>query len=454
MNTILSSLRHARLSRLPAWLALGLLAACAAPPAPDTAPQTSPASEPAVTPVQPGQPGEASKPQAPSWPQPVARPASKPVAPSNKFYVKTSWQHLPGWQQEDFSGLWKGLLANCRSVLLRTGSTPPQHAPAVVDSYAWQRSCAAARQLGATPDAAAIRQFLETWLEPWNVRQGTQEARSIATGYYEPVVHASRQPEGLYQWPLLEVPKDLLTIDLGRLYPELVGKRVRGKVVGNRVVPYDTRGELDQPERRPPSIVYVNDPVEAFFLQIQGSGRAVINTGAEQGKVIRLAYADHNGHPYVSIGKWLVDQGEMPLSQASMQGIKAWAQQNPNRVKTLLNVNPGMVFFREEPIPDPEVGPNGAFGLPLTPRRSIAVDPSIVPLGSLAYLSTTFPGSQQPFNRVMLAQDTGGAIKGAARVDVFWGFGDEAGDIAGKMKNPSRLWVLWPKGEGAPTDSR
>lgn len=452
MNLIFSSRPFLQLST---WLSAGLLAACSSLPSPEpehspSSPDTS-ASTSASTPTAPP---PSSQPQTETWPQAVARPASRPAAASNKFYVKTSWQHLPGWSQEDFSGLWKGLLANCRSILLRTGSTPAQHAPAVVDSYAWQRSCTAARQLGSQPDAASIRQFIETWLEPWNVRQGSQEARSIATGYYEPVVHVTRQAVGTYQWPLYEVPKDLLTIDLGSLYPDLIGKRVRGKVVGNRVVPYDTRGELDQPDRRPPSIVYVNDPVEAFFLQIQGSGRAVIDAGPEQGKVIRLAYADHNGHPYVSIGKWLVDQGEMPLSQASMQGIKAWAQRHPDRVKTLLNVNPGMVFFREEAIPDPTVGPKGAFGLPLTPRRSIAVDPAIVPLGSLAYLSTTFPGTQQPFNQLMLAQDTGGAIKGAARVDVFWGFGEEAGEIAGKMKNPSRLWVLWPKGEGAPTDSR
>ncbi|VCU70979.1 Membrane-bound lytic murein transglycosylase A precursor [Pigmentiphaga humi] len=350
--------------------------------------------------------------------------------------------------------LWRPLLANCRTLILRTGKPASNTAPPVADSYAWQRTCAAARDMPAVPSAEQVRAFLELWLQPWSVRGPAGEpATGLATSYYEPLVHASRERGGAYQWPLYAVPPDLLTIDLGGLYPELVGKRVRGKLDGRRVVPYDTRAEIERPERQPPAIVWVDDPVEAFFLQVQGTGRAVLDIGPGQGSTIRLAYADHNGHPYVSIGKWLIDKGELTMAQASMQGIRAWAQRNPARVKEMLNANPAVVFFREEAVADASEGPKGALGLPLTPLRSIAVDPSIVPLGSLAYLATTRPNTRQPMNLAVLAQDTGTAIKGPARVDLFWGFGDEAGDMAGRMKQESRLWVLWPKGEGVPIGS-
>ena len=166
---------------------------------------------------------------------------------------------------------------------------------------------------------------------------------------------------------------------------------------------------------------------------------------------MRLAYADHNGQPYASIGQWLARQGEMPLAQASMQNIKAWARAHPERVPELLNVNPAMVFFREEPIVDPELGPRGAYGVPLLPRRSIAVDPAFVPLGTPVFLETGPQGGVEPLRRLVFAQDTGAAIKGAARADFYWGTGDEAGARAGRMKQSGRMWLLWPARAGAPS---
>jgi membrane-bound lytic murein transglycosylase A len=322
-----------------------------------------------------------------------------------------------------------------------------------VDPYAWQQVCTAARDpsLRGPLSNAQMRGFLEKWLEPWTVRAPTGEAAtSLATGYYEPLVHASRVRGGVYQWPLYAVPNDLLMIDMGSLYPELAGKRVRGKLDGKRVIPYDTRTELDRPGREPAAIVWVRDPVDAFFLQVQGTGRANLEDGPGKGSTIRIAYADHNGHPYVSIGKWLVDQGELTMDQASMQSIKAWAQRNPTRIKQMLNANPAVVFFREEAVPNAEEGPKGAFGVPLTAQRSIAVDASVVPLGSAVFLSTTQPNSKQLLQRLVFAQDTGAAIKGAARADLYWGYGEAAGEMAGRMKQASKMWVLWPKGEGAP----
>jgi membrane-bound lytic murein transglycosylase A len=298
----------------------------------------------------------------------------------------------------------------------------------------------------------AVRKFLQTWLAPWRLDGAEgKPASSIVTGYYEPLVVGARKQGGAYQWPLYTVPADLLTIDLGKVYPELAGKRVRGKLEGNRVVPYDSRASLEASAHKPPVVVWVNDPVDNFFLQVQGSGRVQLNDGPGAGQTIRVAYADHNGHPYVSIGKWLADKGEMQLSQTSMQSIREWAKRNPKRVSEMLNANPALVFFKEEPITDPEIGPKGAYGVPLMAQRSIAVDTNFVPLGTPVFLATTQPASTQALNRLVFAQDTGTAIKGAARADFYWGFGEAAGAQAGRMKQAGQMWVLWPKQAGAPS---
>ncbi len=365
-------------------------------------------------------------------------------------FAQASWSSLPGWQEDDLAHVWKGFLNNCKGLMRPVSGSLAMQARAT--PRAWQPVCAAAAQSGLSAgnaDGARVRQFLESQLQPWRLLDGSgKPAHNTVTGYYEPLVHASRSRQGDYQWPLYATPPDLLTIDLGAVYPELAGKRVRGKLVGKRIVPYDTRAEIAAtPSRQPPVIVWVNDPVEAFFLQIQGSGRASLTDGT----TIRLAYADHNGRPYASIARWLADKGEMPLSKASMQNIKAWARSHPGRVQEMLNANPAMVFFREEPVNDPELGPKGAYGIPLIGERSVAVDTTYVPLGTPIFLSTTYPGSNTPLRRLALAQDTGAAIKGAGRTDFYWGFGDEAGAQAGRMKQQGDTWVLWPKGAGAPS---
>jgi membrane-bound lytic murein transglycosylase A len=180
--------------------------------------------------------------------------------------------------------------------------------------------------------------------------------------------------------------------------------------------------------------------VELFFLQIQGSGRITLDSGES----LRVGYADHNGFPYRSIGRHLVERGELPLEKASMQGIQAWARANPDKLMELLNHNARYVFFRELPAELP--GPIGSLGVPLTARRSVAVDPEFVPLGAPVYIATTWPLSSRPLNRLMLAQDTGNAIRGAVRADFFWGHGDEAAREAGRMKQPLKMWVLLPNG--------
>ncbi|MFM7012269.1 MAG: murein transglycosylase A, partial [Betaproteobacteria bacterium] len=390
---------------------------------------------------------------------PASGPAVAPSVPSGTIpdsaarqlqgrFVSANWSELPGWSDDDLKNVWTTFLRNCQGLMRPTSTNLA--GPTRATPRAWQPVCAAATDRARAPaanDTAAVRRFLQTWLNPWRL-QGPdgKPASNTVTGYYEPLVLGSRTQAGAYQWPLYTVPADLLTIDLGRVYPELAGKRVRGKLDGKRVVPYDSRAAIEA-GRRPPAIVYVNDPVDNVFLQVQGSGRVQL----PDGKTIRVAYADHNGHPYVSIGKWLADKGEMPIAQTSMQSIRAWAKRNPARTQEMLNANPAMVFFAEEPIIDPEIGPKGAYGIPLMAQRSIAVDTNFVPLGTPVFLSTTMPASNTALNRLVFAQDTGTAIRGAARTDFYWGFGAAAGELAGRMKQTGQMWVLWPKQAGAPS---
>jgi membrane-bound lytic murein transglycosylase A len=227
---------------------------------------------------------------------------------------------------------------------------------------------------------------------------------------------------------------------LGDLYPELKHMRLRGRLEGRKLIPYYTRAEWETQESKRSPMLWIDDPIDFFFLQIQGSGQVRLPDGSR----VRLNYADQNGHPYRSIGKWLIDQGELKTGEASMQGIKNWVRANPKRRAELLNANPSVVFFRELPVEGS--GPPGALAVPLTPERSIAVDPRHIPLGAPVWLATTRPNSDQPLVRLMLAQDTGGAIRGPVRADFYWGTGDEAGALAGRMRQQGRMWVLLPRG--------
>jgi len=419
-------------------LLLALLAACSSVPPESAAPAAPQASGAAAN--------IALQPLVVPAPDTFRDTRARPLA--GKFR-KASWADLPGWNTDTLDHAWKAFINNCKGLMRPVSGS--LGAPARATPRAWQPVCAAAAQSGISldaPEAPAVRAFLQRELQPWRVLDAAgHPAGGLVTGYYEPLVHASRTRGGDYQWPLYAPPDDLLTVDLGSEYPALVGKRVRGKLVGRRVVPYDTRAQIAADPKKPPVIVWVDDPVDAFFLQVQGSGRALL----PDGQTILLAYADHNGRPYVSIGRWLADQGQLSLSQASMQNIKAWARRNPGRVQEMLDANPAVVFFREQPVVDPDLGPNGAYGIALIAQRSIAVDPTFVPLGAPVFLATDYPGSATPLDRLVFAQDTGSAIRGAGRADFYWGFGDAAGQQAGRMKQQGRMWVLWPRQAGVPS---
>ncbi|NMF91620.1 transglycosylase [Aromatoleum petrolei] len=342
---------------------------------------------------------------------------------------RTSWTELPDWRSDDVAQAWPALRQSCK---------------ALVKQARWQSLCGDAQRLGDAPSAATVRQFLETRLTPWAVRNPDGTNEGLITGYYEPIIKGSRARSERYRWPVHGVPADMLTVDFGDLYPDLRSLRLRGRLVGNKVVPYWSRAELDgMQERAPaPTLLWAADPIDLFFLQVQGSGRVELPDGSQ----VRIGYADQNGHPYQSIGRWLVNQGELPLEKASMDGIKNWARSNPHRLSEMLHSNPSYVFFREMP-PSPG-GPTGALGVPLTAGRSLAVDPRTIPLGAPVFLATTAPNSDRPLRRLMLAQDTGGAIKGAVRADFFWGLGADAGVQAGRMRQQGQLWVLLPNDTG------
>ncbi len=353
------------------------------------------------------------------------------------------FDRLSGWQFDALEEAWPAWLRSCKA-LSKRGSP-------------FEALCAQAQALGTDapggiPDRLAVRTYFETHFQPYLVfdpRAPERETNTI-TGYYEPLVRGARSKEGPYRYPLYRVPPDLINVQLETVYPELRPLRLRGRLQGGQLVPYPTRGEIErQSLLKGQEIIWLDDPIDAFFMQVQGSGRVQLPDGSS----MRLGYANQNGHPYQSIGKWLVDKGELSLSQASMQGIKAWLARNPGRQDELLHQNPSLVFFRELPdAGDPTEGPLGSFGVPLTAGRSIAVDPRFIPLGLPVILNTAFAdGAAQ---RLVMAQDTGSAIQGPHRADFFFGSGAAAGELAGRMKSQGQLIVLLPQALDASTLER
>ena len=373
---------------------------------------------------------------------PTPPPAVQPPAPPHAVYSPASFDALPAWNDDDHAAAWPAFLESCKAFAARPATWP-----------VWSGVCAAATTVDAH-DAAAVRSFFETHFTPWRVSGSDGADSGLVTGYYEPLLSGSYTRTATHATPLYAPPDDLLTVDLAEIYPELKGKRVRGRLEGKRVVPYWTRADIDA--GRAPlaarALVYVTDPIDAFFLQIQGSGRIELADGS----VLRLGYADQNGQPYRSIARVLIDRGEMTVDTASMQGIREWGIEHPDRLEALLDENPSYVFFRILPPPAPGSleaqidGPTGSLGVPLLAQRTVAVDPRAIPLGAPLWLATTRPLSDQPLRRLVLAQDTGGAIGGPVRADFFWGFGDDAGREAGRMRQQGRLWLLWPSGATPP----
>ena len=326
-------------------------------------------------------------------------------------WVPVDWAELPGLEQDPLFDAWSAWLRSCEK------STPPQSA-----------LCSDVRRMSiATPDEQ--RSWMRRRLQPYRIESLQGEASGLLTGYFEPQLQASRQPQGAFTVPIYMPPATLA-----------------------QRKPWYTRQEIDtlpqaQAELRGRAIAYLADPIDALVLQIQGSGRLAVTQPDGSVRSIRVAFAGTNDHPYRSVGRWLLDQGL--VRDASWPGIKAWLAQNPQRQQELLWSNPRMVFFKEEPLGelDAAFGPRGAQGVALTPGRSVAVDPMSVPYGTPVWLNSG--GAQVQLQKLALAQDTGSAITGAVRADYFVGWGPEAADLAGRLRQPLQMWVLWPKWAGS-----
>jgi membrane-bound lytic murein transglycosylase A len=341
-----------------------------------------------------------------NWPD-DSGPLPGTLSQAKSRWTPVRWAELPGFEDDAFFEAWNAWLKSCE----RPG---PVFAPL----------CNEVRRLSIGSHEEQ-RDWLLTRLQPYRVEALSGSDEGLLTAYYEPTLEGSRTASAEFSVPLYQPPVGL----------------VQRK-------PWYTRQEIDtspqvQAALKGREIAYLADPIDALVLQIQGSGRLRITQPDGTQTQVRLAYAGSNEQPYKSVGKWLIEQGA--LRDASWPAIKAWAVQNPARVNELLWSNPRTVFFREEALTDLNAawGPKGAQGVPLTPGRSIAVDPGSIPYGTPVWLVSSGPVVR--LQKLVLAQDTGSAIVGGVRADYFAGWGAAAGELAGRLKQPLRLWVLWPK---------
>ncbi|ALG70306.1 murein transglycosylase [Azospirillum thiophilum] len=366
-------------------------------------------------------------------------PREEPKPPPDALTLAPlSFADLPGWTADPVAQAVPALARSCaRFKTLPADRTvgPGGMAGRIAD---WQSPCARLADLPPGDDAAA-RSFFETHFSPYAAgNNGTREG--LFTGYYEAELEGSRRPDPAYPVPLYRRPPDLVMVDLGEFAERWKGERTAGRVVDGRLKPYEDRAAIvgGALAGKGLELLWVKDPIAAFFLQIQGSGRVRLAGGSE----MRVGYAGQNGHKYVAIGKELIDRGALKREEVSLQTIRAWLLANPDQAAAVMNVNPSYVFFQ----PLTGDGPNGAQGVALTPGRSLAVDSKFMPYGVPVWLDAEDPlDGRQRLRRLLVAQDTGGAIRGPVRGDVFWGHGPQAEQAAGVMKSRGSYVLLLPK---------
>jgi membrane-bound lytic murein transglycosylase A len=350
---------------------------------------------------------------------------------------------LPGWREDEQEKTVPAFLQSCKRITALADGSAIDDEPFAGTAKDWKAACAAASSLP-PGDRAAARTFFETYFRPWSARNN-RNPLGLFTGYYEPLLHGSRKKSERFNVPLYARPPELVMVDLGRFREELKGQRIAGKIEDGALLPFPDRREIDEGalDKRKLEIVWVDDPVAAFFLHIQGSGRVRLAEGGE----LRLGYAAQNGHPYTAIGRDLIARGALTRENVSLQTIRAWLAAHPDEAAEVMRKNASYVFFQ---VLEGE-GPLGAEGIPLTAGRSLAVDRSYIPLGAPVWLAGGMPSPRdgepdRKLRRLLVTQDTGGAIRGPVRGDVFWGFGDDAEAVAGRMKHQGKLWLLLPKG--------
>jgi membrane-bound lytic murein transglycosylase A len=390
-------------------------------------------------------------------PAPAPPPAPGPVTASPAPAAETmtlspvGFDALPGWRHDTLAPALAAFLAGCRA--MGTGkSLGGSGAAAALGGNAadWQAACAAGRQVP-PGDEPGARAFFERAFQPYAITSASGGAngsdQGLFTGYYEPEIAGSLTPAAGYATPLYAEPRDIVQADLGAFAPDLKGRHVAGRVENGRFVPYFDRAAIDAGALagRRLEILWLADKIDAFFLEIQGSGRVRL----PDGQVIRVSFAGQNGRGYVPIGRVIAERDHIPPSQISLQSIRAWLAAHPDQAQAVMEQNPSYVFFRELPGTGPQEGPPGSLGAGLTPGRSVAVDRGFIPLGAPLWIDTTDPLDGAPLQRLMVAQDTGGAIKGPVRADIFWGWGPDAEARAGKARQQGRDFLLLPRGGGA-----
>jgi membrane-bound lytic murein transglycosylase A len=328
----------------------------------------------------------------------------------NTYLIKSDFSELPSWSSEKYDEALDSFINSCKtSKTKKLYSSLCQKAKMVIDS----------------------KSFFEEEFDPYMIdKRGSK--RALLTGYYEAELKGSLTKDDVYKYPVYTTPSDLIIVDLASIYPKLKHYRLRGKLKGNRVIPYDPRATCSGENCG--VICYTDSKIDLFFLEIQGSGRVTLKNG----KTIFIGYANQNGHRYRAIGRYLVKIGALELKDVSLQSIREWLEKHPSRVDEVLNYNKSVVYFKER-----QKSATGALGLELTPNRSVAVDRKYIPLGSMLYLSSKI--GENNVSRVVMAQDTGGAIKGEVRADMFLGYGKRAMNLAGELKSPLKLWLFLPK---------
>ncbi|EME70437.1 membrane-bound lytic murein transglycosylase [Paramagnetospirillum caucaseum] len=366
-------------------------------------------------------------------PEPAPAP---PAGPGRMVLQPLGYDQLAGWSADESARVLPALLKSCNRVTKLPTDRSIGFEGVGGTAADWYPPCAAAARV-AEGDHKAVRVLFETWFTPWQVT-GDGKTDGLFTGYFEPEIRGSRQRQGAYAQPIHGKPGDLVTADLGRFRSDWAGEQLVGRVENGRLVPYPTRAEIERGalDGKAPVVAWTDDAVDLAIMQIQGSGRVRLDDGT----VIRLGVAGSNGHKFIGIGKVMKDEGKLG-ADTSMPAIRAWLKANPQEGRALLGRNPRYIFYGLNSGTD---GPLGTEGVALTPERSLAVDPRFVPLGAPVWLDSVDPAGK-PLRRLMMAQDTGAAIKGPVRGDVFWGAGEAAFQIAGKMKSPGRLVVFLPK---------
>lgn len=356
---------------------------------------------------------------------------------------------LPGWEREDPRPALAAFLRGCRQILTWDAAAPmdPAGDPRFGTVGDWQRLCRLAERVELST-AADARQFLEDQLRPFRVGDGRGH-EGLFTGYFEPELEGALRPDQRFRYPLYRRPPELVEVDLGLFREDLRGRRIAGRVdEAGRLRPFPDRAAIEAGALagRGLELLWVDDPIDLFFLHIQGSGRVRL----PDGRRLRVVYAGQNGHPYRAIGRDLVAMGALAREEVSLLTIRAWLEAHPGEATALMQRNPSYVFFRLAGEVREGEGPPGSLGVPLTPARSIAVDRRYWPLGIPFFLDlpVPFPEGERPWRALVVAQDTGGAIRGPLRADIFWGAGERAAWIAGHMKQRGRMWVLLPRSAG------